>query len=158
MKKSNIFFSVIFTGIALFACKKEKTSTTNNAGGVTTPTSNYYVFDGVTYTGWPGWGQANTSFNFFCSSAMGDQDMRLYLYCDTSHTGHPTAGTYSVIAHTGYMKNDTTCSITVKNSGTTYQSTGGGTVAVGKSGTQTTYKFTDILLTGNKKVSGDFIY
>ncbi len=157
MKTRNIILMMAFITLAIASCKKENpASTTNTGGGTPPPSSNYYVFDSVTYTGLLGWGQGGNQYNFFCTTNGGDPDLRLN-FKGTTPADQPVARTYSVIA-TGFISDSTTCSITLKNSGSTYKSTGGGVITVGKSGTKTTYQFTDIPMSGNKKVSGNFIY
>lgn len=159
MKTNTILFTIAIIALTITSCKKEK-AVEPVAPGPTQPTSNYYVFDGVTYTAGPfdlGWGAFSNQFNFFCDPT-GNKDMRLFFQSPYDDI-EPKAGTYAVIPNVNSISDSTTCSIKLVSADSTiFQSTGGGIITVGKSGTKTTYQFSDIPLTGGKNVSGDFIY
>lgn len=159
MRTRNIFIGIIVICITIASCKKkEETTTAANTTAsttTTTPTSNYYNFDGVTYTGNLG-SFSSVTYSFYCSNAGGDQQLSINF--KPSIPGEPKAGTYPVINPLSGGLDSTNCSISVKNAGTTYTGTGAGSVTVGKSGSQTTYVFSNIALSGSKTVSGNFIY
>ncbi|TAL62218.1 MAG: hypothetical protein EPN85_03205 [Bacteroidetes bacterium] len=158
MKTTNLIFILAIAVLTISSCKKEKeeTPTTGGGGGPTQPTSNYYVFDGVTYTGNLG-AFTNLTYAFVCSGQGGDPQLTLYFW--PAVPGSPPAGTYPVKDTSATSPLDSTnCSLHIKKAGIDYYGTGGGYVAVGKSGTKTTYDFTAIPLSGTKTVTGTFIY
>ena len=154
MKTQNILFIIAFTGLIISSCKKEKPADTSTNTGTSSP-SNSYIFDGVSYKGYLGWRNGG-GFQFFCSSQPGgggDKKLKLYFF------DKPAVGSYSIIdSYYNLDSTNTKCAIEVQHDSSYYHSTGSGTIVIGQNGTETTYKFTDIPLTGNKKVTGDFSY
>lgn len=155
MKTPNMLFALILAATFITSCKKEKDDPAPQTP--TTPTSNYYIFNGSTYTYAQGWGQGAGQFNFFSDDPNSNNGIRLY-FKGTSPAAQPAAGTYSVIPHVNYISDSTTCSVIVHKDTTDYISIGGGVITVGKSGSKTTYDFTALPLSGSSTVSGTFIY
>ena len=164
MKIQNIIFSILLIGFTITSCKKEKKDPTASGGstGHTLPATNYYIFNNDTFIavnsnlGYRGW---SDQFIFYCSNKSGGGGSKLvelqFLY---TGPGQPLAGTYSVVAHSlSSISDSTTCSVSVKDTDTTgASSVGGGTIVVGKSGTATTYEFSNLPLFFGKSVTGKF--
>lgn len=150
-------------GTVITSCKKEKEGDTTTNTTAPPPTSNYYTFDNSTFTasnsnlGWDHWG---SQFIFYCSNKTGGGgDKELKIQFLRTLPAPPLAGTYSVVADSGFITDSTTCSIQVNNTDTTFfPSIGGGVVVVGTSGGKTSYNFSNIPLSGGKIVSGSFLW